>query len=56
MQASDVILTQVSKCMAPSTIVDPGETIEAPFSPSLFNVNHEHEETQWVCNTSKLTF
>jgi len=30
MQVSDVILTQVSKCMASSAIVAPGETIEVP--------------------------
>ena len=39
---SDVILTQVSKCMMSGAIGDPGETIEVPFQPVY--VNHEHEK------------
>ena len=35
MQVSDVILTQISKCMASGAIVAPGEIIEVPFSACL---------------------
>jgi len=42
-QVSDVILTQVSKCMVSGAIGDPGETME-DFIFSLFYVNHEHDK------------
>ena len=35
MQVSDVILTQVGKCMASGAIVAPGEIIEVLFSACL---------------------
>jgi len=42
MQVSNVILAQVSNCMASGAIGDQGETIEVHFQPDY--VNHEHDK------------
>ena len=41
MQVSDVILTQISKCMMPGAIGVPGENIEVPYS-SICNRTRWH--------------